>query len=155
MAVKTPEEVVAAVFKRWKEEETPAWNLGMYMPNEDQFEKMALEAINEYCDQDMVKIAQWNADHDGVHVVQIDTPIGGGRIRVNLNDAPIWDGDPEEDSRPGAHFHDVWEEPDPVEEEARRRAALEILHKHALPADAPGAWVRAAIDNELGGKTDG
>lgn len=33
--------------------------------------------------------------HDGVPVVQIDTEDTEGRIRVNLNDAPIWDADPE------------------------------------------------------------
>lgn len=33
--------------------------------------------------------------------------------------------------------------------EAARVAALRELHDHALPTDAPGAWVRAAIEAEL------
>lgn len=37
-------------------------------------------------------------------VVQIDTGEATGRIRVNLNDAPIWDGNPDTDSVPGAFF---------------------------------------------------
>lgn len=37
-------------------------------------------------------------------VVQIDTGKTAGRIRVNLNDAPIWDGNPDTDSAPGAFF---------------------------------------------------
>lgn len=37
-------------------------------------------------------------------VVQIDTGAATGRIRVNLNDAPIWDGNPDTDSVPGAFF---------------------------------------------------
>ena len=31
---------------------------------------------------------------DGVPVVQLDTS-DSGRVRINLNDAPVWDGDPE------------------------------------------------------------
>jgi len=34
--------------------------------------------------------------------------------------------------------------------EESRRAALEALAAHALPTDAPGAWIRAAIEQELG-----
>lgn len=46
---------------------------------------------------------------DGIPVVQIDTEgmnprHGQDRIRVNLNDAPIWDGNPETDSVPGAYW---------------------------------------------------
>lgn len=38
-------------------------------------------------------------------VVQIDTGERTGRIRVNLNEAPIWDGDPSTDEQPGSLFH--------------------------------------------------
>lgn len=38
-------------------------------------------------------------------VVQIDTGESTGRLRVNINDAAVWDGDPETDQRPGAWFH--------------------------------------------------
>lgn len=34
----------------------------------------------------------WHGQEDGVPVVQID---GTGRFRVNVNDAPVWDADPE------------------------------------------------------------
>lgn len=34
---------------------------------------------------------------DGVAVVQLDTN-GAGRVRINVNDAPVWDGDPEADT---------------------------------------------------------
>lgn len=37
-----------------------------------------------------------------------------------------------------------------TEHQRLRRAALEQLAAHALPADAPGAWIRAAVDQELG-----
>lgn len=38
-------------------------------------------------------------------VVQIDTGENTGRIRINLNDAPVWDGDPSTDEQPGSLFH--------------------------------------------------
>lgn len=41
-------------------------------------------------------------------VVQIDTGDATGRIRVNLNDAPIWDGDTLTDDTPGAYFDPKW-----------------------------------------------
>lgn len=40
---------------------------------------------------------------DDVPVVEISTRRVPGRVRVNLNDGVIWDGDPEEDERPGKH----------------------------------------------------
>ena len=45
-------------------------------------------------------------DDDGPQavVVQIDSGETTGRIRINLNDAPVWDGDPETDEVPGAWF---------------------------------------------------
>lgn len=39
-------------------------------------------------------------------VVQVDTGEATGRIRINLNDAPIWDG-ATTDKAPGAYF-DLW-----------------------------------------------
>ena len=41
---------------------------------------------------------------DNTPVVEIDTQLIEGRLRINLNDAPIWDGDPETDERPGANL---------------------------------------------------
>lgn len=110
MNMKTPDQIIRKVFKRWKREVTPAWRTGWYTPGEDQFREMAVEAINAWREQDGIEVQLWNAEHDGVRVVQIDTATGSGRIRINLNDAPIWDGDPDTDARPGAHFHDVWDD---------------------------------------------
>lgn len=54
---------------------------------------------------------------DNVPVVQIDTECGHGRLRINLNDGVVWDGDPETDERPGAHA-----EPEEFSSEAARAA---------------------------------
>ena len=54
---------------------------------------------------------------DNVPVVQIDTESGHGRLRINLNDGVVWDGDPETDERPGAHA-----EPEEFSNEAARTA---------------------------------
>lgn len=51
-----------------------------------------------------IDVSVWKSDHDGVDVVQIDTGTHEGRLRVNLNDAPVWDGDPAIDNYPGSHF---------------------------------------------------
>lgn len=51
-----------------------------------------------------IVIVAWVSDLDGVNVVQIDTTAGAGRVRVNLNDAPVWDGNPATDEHPGAFF---------------------------------------------------
>lgn len=48
--------------------------------------------------------AQIFLGHDGVTVVQVDTPTDVGRVRINLNDGPIFDGDPNNDEAPGAEL---------------------------------------------------
>lgn len=45
-------------------------------------------------DADLVQLAIFRGA-DGAVVVQIDTDEGAGHIRVNVNDAPIFDQDPE------------------------------------------------------------
>lgn len=65
---------------------------------------LMIRAIEGYVDQEGVEIAQWTSELDGVHVVQVDTLEHHGRIRINLNDAPVWDGNPERDTHPGRHF---------------------------------------------------
>lgn len=62
-------------------------------------------------DSSDLNVAAWPAHPDmrvagtpEAIVVQIDTGAATGRIRVNLNDAPIWDGNPDTDSVPGAFF---------------------------------------------------
>lgn len=49
-----------------------------------------------------VEVDTWFGE-DNTPVVQIDTPLHHGRLRINLNDGVVWDGDPETDERPGAH----------------------------------------------------
>lgn len=51
-----------------------------------------------------LNVQVWHAAHDGVLVVQIDEEEHQERIRVNLNDAPIWDGNSEVDARPGSNI---------------------------------------------------
>lgn len=50
-----------------------------------------------------VHVSVHTSDLDGVTVVQIDTEVPG-RVRINLNDADVWDGDPERDEQPG-NYH--------------------------------------------------
>lgn len=48
---------------------------------------------------------------DGAHVVQIDTAESVGRVRVFINDGTVYDGDPETDEPPGAHYRGAgWED---------------------------------------------
>jgi hypothetical protein len=47
-----------------------------------------------------LEVLTWVSDDDGALVVQIDTSANAGRVRVNINDGAIWDGDPE------THIHD-------------------------------------------------
>lgn len=41
-------------------------------------------------------VSMWTGEQDGVPVFQIDTASDGGRLRINVNDAPVWDADPEQ-----------------------------------------------------------
>ncbi|WP_156250935.1 hypothetical protein [Pseudactinotalea terrae] len=52
-------------------------------------------------------VQTWVGD-DGVPVFQIDSN-ATGRIRVNLNDAPVWDGDPETDESASAKLEKIEE----------------------------------------------
>lgn len=44
-----------------------------------------------------VLVSAYVSDVDGVPVIQVDTNPGSGRLRVNLNDGTLWDGDPDTD----------------------------------------------------------
>ncbi|MGJ6127030.1 hypothetical protein QN239_31055 [Mycolicibacterium sp. Y3] len=46
----------------------------------------------------------WVSELDGARVVQIDTFEGAGRVRVMINDGPVYDGDPQTDEPPGAQY---------------------------------------------------
>lgn len=54
-----------------------------------------------------VEVGLWPADDDEAIVVQVDTGEWTKRLRVNVNDAPVWDGDPERDATPGSYFKPV------------------------------------------------
>lgn len=57
-----------------------------------------------------VEVDTWFGDDD-TPVVQIDTHRGHGRLRINLNDGVVWDGDPETDERPGKNAELIeWEQ---------------------------------------------
>jgi hypothetical protein len=49
-----------------------------------------------------VSVIVYTSDVDGVTVVQVSTS-QPGRLRINLNDADIWDGDPEVHEQPGPY----------------------------------------------------
>lgn len=50
-----------------------------------------------------ITVTHYRGERDGVPVVQIDTELDAGWLRVNLNDAPpLWDGNPEQHDAPGA-----------------------------------------------------
>ncbi|WP_308160194.1 hypothetical protein [Mycolicibacterium goodii] len=58
-----------------------------------------------------VAMCGWVSELDGARVVQIDTFEGAGRVRVMINDGPVYDGDPETDQPPGAHYEGAgWKE---------------------------------------------
>lgn len=70
-------------------------------------------------------------------VVQIDTGVGTGRLRVNVNDAAVWDGNPETDQRLGAWFHT---EPEAgTENHSAARANISVDDLQTL-VDAADKW---------------
>ncbi|MDO2394755.1 hypothetical protein QRB38_13140 [Mycobacterium avium subsp. hominissuis] len=44
-----------------------------------------------------VLVSAFLSEVDGVPVIQVDTNAASGRLRVNLNDSTLWDGDPDTD----------------------------------------------------------
>lgn len=56
-----------------------------------------------------VSVCEFASVFDDARVVQIDTTEATGRVRVFLNDGAVYDGDPETDEPPGAHYRgDGW-----------------------------------------------
>ncbi len=51
-----------------------------------------------------ITVTTFYGECDGVPVVQVDSGTAP-RVRINLNDAPVWDGLPEHDERPGRYAH--------------------------------------------------
>lgn len=91
-----------------------------------------------------VEVNTWFGEDD-TPVVQIDTHRGHGRLRINLNDGVVWDGDPETDERPGKNAELIeWEQRalaqaetisrqlDTIRDQAERIDELEAQHTDAL-----------------------
>lgn len=51
-----------------------------------------------------VRVVAWPAQLDDATVVQVDTTADAGRVRININDGPVYDGHPEEDAPPGRFY---------------------------------------------------
>lgn len=51
---------------------------------------------------DPVTVEVWPPAIDEATVVQVDTSDGVGRLRININDGAVYDGDPDSDDPPGA-----------------------------------------------------
>lgn len=75
----------------------------------------------------IVAVNVWVGD-DGTTVVQVDTVRETGRLRINLNDSPVWDGNPDTDEAPGANFGDSAAEDDPSERECQGHESLAGEH---------------------------
>ncbi len=108
--MKTPEQVADALGIDWARGSSASRDdlVRAIRADRDQRPVTAVHAERD------VEVGIWRAHADmGVEgqpvavVVQIDTGERTGRVRVNLNEAPIWDGDPMNDDAPGAHMdHD-------------------------------------------------
>ncbi|MFE5342594.1 hypothetical protein ACFQ80_20395 [Isoptericola sp. NPDC056578] len=55
--------------------------------------QLDVHEISAALDIDQVEVVTYHGEIDQVPVVQVDAP-NGHRVRINLNDAPIYDGDP-------------------------------------------------------------
>ena len=95
-----------------------------------------------------VEVDTWFGEDD-TPVVQIDTHRGHGRLRINLNDGVVWDGDPETDERPGKNAELVeWEQRalaqaetisrqlDTIRDQTERIDELEAQHADAINESA-------------------
>ncbi|MGF0118837.1 hypothetical protein ACQFYA_21290 [Promicromonospora sp. Marseille-Q5078] len=85
---------------------------------------------------DQVEVMAFHGESDRVPVVQVDAP-NGSRVRINLNDAPVYDGDPGRDVGAGLVSReqaDTW---------ARRE--LTDVEWNALSIALPRSIVPAAI----------
>lgn len=64
----------------------------------------ALVLDEDLTDQEGVAVCGYRSSIDEATVVDIDTVTGAGRLRVHINDGVIYDGDPDTDNPPGAHY---------------------------------------------------
>lgn len=53
---------------------------------------------------DPVTVEVWPSAIDEATVVQVDSSEGVGRLRINVNDGAVYDGDPDSDDPPGRFF---------------------------------------------------
>lgn len=113
-------EARAIPFDKERAIEALSWELGDEWTHEDGLLKLVAAAIeldraqrsttlqNDARD---LEVGIWPAHPDmaadggpDAIVVQIDTGGLTKRLRVNVNDAPVWDGDPQTDQHPSGHF---------------------------------------------------
>ncbi len=94
------------VMAQWRRAaETDAEDFGIVEELLDSAERLAALVLNPTEDQDgAVTVREFASVLDDAHVVQIDTTEGTGRVRVFINDGAIYDGDPDTDEPPGAHY---------------------------------------------------
>lgn len=96
------------------------------------------------------RVQTWVSDMDSVPVFQIDTDgETRGRIRVNLNDAPIYDGDPETDEKAEAQVRAILADYRPFEPydtdaedslELQRRDRAYDAHLESAAAKLDAIW---------------
>lgn len=88
--MKTPEQIAAEVvrFHRGRPDSQTVANLPGIVAQ-------AINADRAQREHSSVEVAVFDADIDDAVVVQIDTN-ASRRYRINLNDAPVWDGNPED-----------------------------------------------------------
>uniref|UniRef100_A0A5Q5BT94 Uncharacterized protein n=2 Tax=unclassified Mycobacterium TaxID=2642494 RepID=A0A5Q5BT94_MYCSS len=95
------------VLAQWRDAAaTDAEDFGIVEELLDSAERLAALVLGDgIADPDAaVAVCGWRSDLDGAHVVQIDTTESTGRVRVFINDGAVYDGDPETDEPPGAHY---------------------------------------------------
>jgi hypothetical protein len=79
---------------------------------------------SDYDPELVAEVSLMRSEIDGALVVQVDTSEGVGIVRVNVNDAAVWMGDPETDDLATAHAWAIRHEGDP-----RKPRATECVRK--------------------------
>lgn len=68
-------------------------------------ERLAVLVLDaDQTDRAAPAVCGYVSDHDGAHVVEIDTTEAAGQMRVVINDSTVYDGDPNTDEPPGEFY---------------------------------------------------
>ena len=82
-----------------------------------------------------VEFTSYVSEIDGATVIELDSPPDAGRVRINLNDAPVYDDDPERpDALPPMPFGDLVQKS--AEERVGAVKAALVQHLLQYPDDA-------------------